>query len=137
MRCSHKTPIYSWENMCYEVNFWYVIVAGMYVVLTSTNIRGDVSYELSKTNKSIWQNWVELDVIFSNLHEDRIIKVKIGESPSIMYEIFLTDDSNTCNLRKNRGFKLGNPKIILFRFSTKVMDSCTWVVLKLNKSERN
>ena len=39
--------------MYYEVHNWYVIVAGLYVFLTSTNISADVSYELSKTNKSI------------------------------------------------------------------------------------
>ena len=39
-----------------------------------------------------------------------MFKVKIGESPSRMHEIFQIDDSNNLNLRKNRGFKPGNLK---------------------------
>ena len=41
-----------------------------------------------------------------------MFKVKIGESPSIMHEIFQIDDSNNYILRKNRGFKPGNPKTV-------------------------
>ena len=47
-----------------------------------------------------------------------------------MYEIFLTDDSNTCNLRKNRGFKLGNPKIVYYETETfSVFRPKLWIVL--------
>ena len=41
-----------------------------------------------------------------------MFKVKIGESPSIMHEIFLIDNSNNYNVRKNRGFNAGNPKTV-------------------------
>ena len=47
-----------------------------------------------------------------------MFKVKIGESPSIMHEIIQTDDSNNFNLRKNRGFKSGNPKTVYYGTET-------------------
>ena len=43
-----------------------------------------------------------------------MFKVKIGESPSIMHEMFQVDDSNDFNLRKNREFKPGNPKTVYY-----------------------
>ena len=43
-----------------------------------------------------------------------MFKVKIGESPSMMHAIFQRDASNNFDLRKNRGFKLGNPKTVLW-----------------------
>ena len=36
----------------------------------------------------------------------------------IMQEIFQTDDSNKFNLRKNRGFKPGNPKTVYYEAKT-------------------
>ena len=47
-----------------------------------------------------------------------MFKVKIGESPSMMHEIIQTDDSNNFNLRKNRGFKSGNPKTVYYGTET-------------------
>ena len=47
-----------------------------------------------------------------------MFKVKIGESPSIMHEIFQVDDSNYFNLRKNREFKPGNPKTVYYGTKT-------------------
>ena len=39
-----------------------------------------------------------------------MFNLKIGESPSIMHEMFQIDESNNYNLRKNSRFKSGNPK---------------------------
>ena len=47
-----------------------------------------------------------------------MFKVKISESPSIMHEIFQTDDSNNLNLRKNSRFKLGNPNTVYYGTKT-------------------
>ena len=59
-----------------------------------------------------------------------MFKVKIGESPSIMHEIFPIDDSNIFNLRKNRGFKLGNPKTVLYGTETIfVLGPKLWIML--------
>ena len=43
-----------------------------------------------------------------------MFKVKIGESASKMHEIFQTDNSNNFNLRRNKRFKPGNPKIVYY-----------------------
>ena len=48
----------------------------------------------------------------------KMFKVKIGESPSIMDGIFQIDDSSNFNLRKNRGFKPGNPKTVYYGTET-------------------
>ena len=59
-----------------------------------------------------------------------MIKVKIGESPSIMHEIFQIDDSNNFNLRKNRGFKPGNPKTVYYGTETiSVLGPKLWIML--------
>ena len=47
-----------------------------------------------------------------------MFKVNIGESPSIMDGIFQIDDSSNFNLRKNRGFKPGNPKTVYYGTET-------------------
>ena len=47
-----------------------------------------------------------------------MFKVKIGESLSIMHGIFQIDHSNNFNLRKNRGFKSGNPKTMYYGTET-------------------
>ena len=61
----------------------------------------------------------------------QMFKVKLGESPSIMHEIFQIDDSNNYNLRENRRFK---PIVFLkqcimelksFCFRPEVMDNFT------------
>ena len=44
-----------------------------------------------------------------------MFKVKIGESPSIMHEVYLIDDTNNYNLWKNRVFKPSNPKTVSYR----------------------
>ena len=48
----------------------------------------------------------------------KMFKVKTGESPSIMDGIFQIDDSSNFNLRKNRGFKPGNPKTVYYGTET-------------------
>ena len=40
-----------------------------------------------------------------------MFKINIGESPSIMHEIFHIDDCNNYNLWKNRRFKPANQRI--------------------------
>ena len=66
-----------------------------------------------------------------------MFKVNIGESPSIMHEIFQIDDSNNFNLRKNRGFKPGNPKTVYYGTETiSVLGPKLWIILpdKYNNS---
>ena len=59
-----------------------------------------------------------------------MFKVKISESPSITHEIFQTDDSNNFNLRKNRGFKPGNPKKVYYGTETiSVLGPKLWIIL--------
>ena len=53
------------------------------------------------------------------MHVNEMLKVKIGESSSIMHEIFQIQYSNNYNLRKNRGFKPGNPKTVYY--TTEIM----------------
>ena len=67
----------------------------------------------------------------------KMFKVNIGESPSIMHEIFQIDDSNNFNLRKNRGFKPGNPKTVYYGTETiSVLGPKLWIILpdKYNNS---
>ena len=47
-----------------------------------------------------------------------MFKVKIGELPSIVHEIFLINDSNNFNLRTNRGFKPGYLKTVYYGIET-------------------
>ena len=47
-----------------------------------------------------------------------MFKVKIGELPSIVHEIFQINDSNNFNLRKNRGFKPGYLKTVYYGIET-------------------
>ena len=65
--------------------------------------------ELLDNDKAVSIHTRNLQILVTEM-----FKVKIGESPSIMHEIFQIDDSNNFNLRKNRGFKLGNPKTALW-----------------------
>ena len=59
-----------------------------------------------------------------------IFKVKIGESPSMMHENFLIDDSNNFNLRKIRVFKAGNPKAVYYATETiSVLGPKSWIIL--------
>ena len=59
-----------------------------------------------------------------------MFKVKISESPSITHEIFQIDDSNNFNLRKNRGFKPGNPKKVYYGTETiSVLGPKLWIIL--------
>ena len=67
-----------------------------------------------------------------------MFQVKIGKSPSIMHEIFQIDDSNKYNLRKNRGFKSGNPKTLYYGTETiSVLGPTLWIILpdKYNNSQ--
>ena len=49
---------------------------------------------------------------------------------SITHEIFQTDDSNNFNLRKNRGFKPGNPKKVYYGTETiSVLRPKLWIIL--------
>ena len=52
------------------------------------------------------------------MHVNEMLKVKIGESSSIMHEIFQIQYSNNYNLRKNRGFKPGNSKAVYYGSET-------------------
>ena len=59
-----------------------------------------------------------------------MFKAKIGESPSIMHEIFLIDDCNNYNLRKTRGFNPDNPKIVYYGTETIfVLGPKLWIIL--------
>ena len=59
-----------------------------------------------------------------------LFEVKIGQSPSIMHEIFQIDDSNNFTLRKNRGFKPGNPKTVYYETETiTVLGPKLWIIL--------
>ena len=50
-----------------------------------------------------------LQIVFTEM-----FKVKIGESSSIMHEIFKIDDSNNLSIRKNRGFISDNLKTVYY-----------------------
>ena len=59
-----------------------------------------------------------------------MFKVKIGESPFIMYEIFQIDDSNNFNLRNNSELKSVNPKTVCYGTETIfVLGSHLWIIL--------
>ena len=59
-----------------------------------------------------------------------MFKVKIGESPSMMHEIFQIENSNNFNLRKNRGFKPGNTKTVYYGTETiSVLGPKLWIIL--------
>ena len=59
-----------------------------------------------------------------------MFKVKIGESPFIMYEIFQIDDSNNFNLRNNSELKSVNPKTVCYGTETiSVLGSHLWIIL--------
>ena len=48
----------------------------------------------------------------------------------MMHEIFQIDDSNNFNLRKNRGFKPGNPKTMYYGTETiSVLELKLWIIL--------
>ena len=71
-----------------------------------------------------------------------MFKVKTGESPSIMHEIFQIDDSNNYNFRKNKAFKPGNHKTVYYGTETiSILGPKLWIILpdeykNSNKSER-
>ena len=69
--------------------------------------------ELLDNDKAVSIHTRNLQILLTEM-----FKVKIGESPTIMHEIFQTDDSNNFNLRKNRGFKSGNPKTVYYGTET-------------------
>ena len=62
--------------------------------------------ELLDKNKA-----VSIQTRFLQLLFTEIVGVNIGVLPPIMHEIFLIDNFNNYNLRKNWVFKPGNPKI--------------------------
>ena len=48
----------------------------------------------------------------------------------MMHEIFQIDDSNNFNLRKNRGFKPGNPKTMYYGTENiSVLKPKLWIIL--------
>ena len=68
-------------------------------------------------NKTMSINTRNLQIVFTEM-----FKVKIGESSSIMQEIFEIDNSNKQNIRKNRGFipgRGGVGKLVLRYVRTK------------------
>ena len=81
--------------------------------------------ELLDKDKAVSIHTRNLQMLVSEM-----FKVKIGESPSMMHEVFQIDDSNNFNLRKNRGFKPGNPKTVYYGTETiSVLGSKLWVIL--------
>ena len=59
-----------------------------------------------------------------------ICKVKNGESPSIMREIVQIDNCINYNLRKDRGFKPGNPKTVYYGTETiSALGPEIWIIL--------
>ena len=62
--------------------------------------------------------------------DTEILKVKIGESPSVMREIFQIHDSNNFNLKKHRVFKPGNHKTVYYGTETvSVLGPKLWIIL--------
>ena len=62
--------------------------------------------------------------------DTEMLKVEIGESPSVMHQIFQTQDSNNFNLKKNRVFKPGNPKTVYYGTETvSVLGPKLWIIL--------
>ena len=62
--------------------------------------------------------------------DTEMLKVEIGETPSVMHEIFQTHDSNNFNLKKNRVFKPGNPKTVYYGTETvSVLGPKLWIIL--------
>ena len=55
-----------------------------------------------------------LQILVTGLFKEK----KIGESPSIISEIFLIDDFNNYNLSKNGKSKHGNPKTVYYGTET-------------------
>ena len=81
--------------------------------------------ELLDNDKAVSIHTRNLQILLTEM-----FKVKIGESPTIMHEIFQTDDSNNFNLRKNRGFKSGNPKTVYYGTETiSVLGPKLWIIL--------
>ena len=59
-----------------------------------------------------------------------MFEVKVGELPSIMYEMFQIDDSNDYNFRKNRGFKPDYLKPVYYGNKTIfVLGPKLWIIL--------
>lgn len=64
------------------------------------------------------------------LRNYQIIKVKIGESASVIHEVFLIEDSTNYNLRKNSGFKPSNPKTVYYGTGiSSVLEPKLWLLL--------
>ena len=65
--------------------------------------------ELLNKDKAVSIHTRNLQILVTEM-----FKIKIGESPSIMHEIFQVDDFNNYNLRKKRGLKPGNLKAVYY-----------------------
>ena len=62
--------------------------------------------------------------------DTEMLKVKIGDSPSVMHEIFQIHDFNNFNLKKNRVFKPGNPKTVYYGTETvSLLGPKLWIIL--------
>ena len=61
---------------------------------------------------------------------NEMFKVSIGDSLSIMHGMFLIDDFNNFNLRKNRGLRPVNPKTVDYATETiSILGPKIWIIL--------
>ena len=84
------------------------------------------------TLKELFHKIKAVSILTRNLQilVTEMLKVKIGETPSIMHEIFHIDNSNNYNLRKNRRIKHRNPKTAYYGTETiSVLDPKSWIIL--------
>ena len=90
-----------------------------------TMIKKATFKELLDKDKAVSIHTRNLEILVTEM-----FKVKIGESASKMHEIFQIDDSNNFNLRRNRRFKPGNPKIVYYGTETiSVLRPTLWIIL--------
>ena len=81
--------------------------------------------ELLDNDKAVSIHTRNLQILVTEM-----FKVKIGESPTIMHNIFQPDNSNNFNLRKNRRLKPGNPKTVYYGTETiSVLGPKLWIIL--------
>ena len=81
--------------------------------------------ELLDKNKAVSMHTRNLQMLFSEM-----FKVKIGESPSMMYEVSQIGNSNNFSLRRNKGFKPGKPKAVYYGTETiSVLGPKLWIIL--------
>lgn len=65
---------------------------------------------------------------------NKMFNVKIGESPCLTHEVVQMAESYDCNLRKNEGFKPGNPRSVNYETTTIfILRPRLWIILSLKE----